>query len=190
VTSVLNQQAANNGLEYVIETFHTTQSSRVNTNTINLESRRTVSRALAAYFRERPVPAVETDSFLASDLTTGGYLDVQWRAGSLYFPTTALRQSTGILNAPECYAMMARNFSVGDGVGVSPEQYIAGHGVLGVSLERSSTLDSTGVPLSNSRTLALNCTFENSPSSPMNISLFLQHMCLIRCFLSSTSLEI
>ena len=54
----------------------------------------------------------------------------------------------------------------------------------GTSLERDSgTLDLSGIPLSNSRTLAIQAQF--SDSSLKNYSFYLQHVALCRVFLNT-----
>ena len=59
----------------------------------------------------------------------------------------------------------------------------------GTSLERDSgTLDLSGIPLSNSRTLAIQAQFADS--SLKNYSFYLQHVALCRVFLNNVSVEV
>ena len=92
------------------------------------------------------------------------WLDVQSRVGSLYLPTqSSLRASSAALLAPEIYAQSLLAFEKYRGSngtsGVGLQQFEDGAAVFASSLERD-TLGGSGIPLSNSRTLAVDATFE------------------------------
>ena len=62
-----------------------------------------------------------------------------------------------------------------------------GLAVIPVNLERSSVQDVSGLPLNNSRVLALNATFNDSVSR--EVKLFLQYLKIARVFMDNTELE-
>ena len=192
----LNMSASSTGLEIVINTFFNTQASRAGNNSVNLESRKAVSRALRAFFKERApktVGAANVDAFASMGVEADGIIDAQVRVGSLYFPNSSLRNSNALHNAAELYAMTIRSFSSLGGdkaVGTSLEEYKTGHAVLGVALERSTSHDLAGIPISNSRVLALNATFVRAPDGFATlIDFYLEHIVLVRAFLSNATLE-
>ena len=191
----LNMSASSTRLEIVINTFFNTQASRAGNSNVNLESRKAVSRALRAFFKERPpkgIGASNVDAFASLAVSTDGIIDAQVRVGSLYFPNSSLRNSNPEHNAAELYAMTVRSFSTLGGdkaVGTSLTQYKTGHAVLGVALERSTSHDLAGIPISNSRVLALNATFARAPAGGIAtlIDFYLEHIVLIRAFLSNAT---
>lgn len=195
----LNQMASTSGLEVVYSTFFDTQSSRA-TSTLNLESRKAVSRALGAVFKERApkaaTGAANVDAFAATTIDSNtGPTDVQFRLGSLYFPNSALRQTSPLLNTAETYQMAMRFLSnkkqsPHGGCSVSPADFVATENVLAVDLERSSTLQLSGVPISNSRCLALNAAFRDTPATATLIDFWLNYVTLARVFLSNSVIEV
>jgi hypothetical protein len=62
--------------------------------------------------------------------------------------------------------------------------------VIAVSLERSSMLELSGIPLSNSRTLCLNATFTDTSPPNFNSYLFLEYASLARVFISNATVEV
>ena len=93
ITRALNESAASSGLEIVFKTYFTTVGSRSNTNVINVESRRACSRAMSAFYIElTPRSSVLATNPLNTDFISAntGPVQTQWRAGSLYFPNSAI----------------------------------------------------------------------------------------------------
>ena len=189
----LNQMASSSGLEYLFTTWYST-SGRRNTNSINIESRKAVSRALLMFYVETKPEAVDdykVDCFKSVDPK---WLDVQCRVGSLYLPTqSSLRASTAALLAPEIYAQSLLAFEKFRGsmgtAGVGLQQFEDGAAVFASSLERD-TLGGSGIPLSNSRTLAVDATFEEpAQGESFFVSLFLKYTSLCRIYLSNIVLE-
>jgi len=188
----LNQMASSSGLEYLFTTWYST-SGRRNTNSINIESRKAVSRALLMFYVEtRPESAddYKVDCFRSVDPK---WLDVQCRVGSLYLPTqSSLRASTALLLAPEIYTQSLLAFEKYRGPmtpGVGLPQFENGAAIFASSLERD-TLGGSGIPLSNSRTLAVDATFEEpAAGESFFVSLFLKYTSLCRIYLSNIVLE-
>ena len=193
----LNNMAATGGLEVVIDTCACTLGSRTS-NTINMECRKAVSRSLQVVYCERAAKAstaTKTCSLSSAALTTtAGPIDVSWQLGSSYFPNSALRGQTPIILSPETYTHMLQTFRMyctdNKRAKCTLKNFVNGSAALGTSLERSTVLSLAGQPLSNSRVLALNASFIDTPASTLNVSMFLWHVCLIRCFNSNVIVEI
>jgi hypothetical protein len=182
----LNEQTATSGLEIVYKTYFNTQGTR-QTSFINAESRKAVSRALSCIYRERyaSVGATSNTDLFTLPLEDMSPTSIQFRVGNLYFPLAPI-QGAGALTSFE----LANQFS-----SVFPDGYIdqAAYSNIsacfGTSLERDSgTLDLSGIPLSNSRTLAIQAQFADS--SLKNYSFYLQHVALCRVFLNNVSVEV
>lgn len=190
----LNQMASSSGLEYLFTTWYST-SGRRNTNSINIESRKAVSRALMMFYVEtKPEDALtdyKNDCFKS---VPPKWLDVQARVGSLYLPTQAsLRASDALLLAPEVYTQSLLAFEKFRGAtgnaGVSLQLFENGAAIFASSLERD-TLGGSGIPLSNSRTLAVDATFvAPDQGESFFVSLFLKYTSLCRIYLSNIVLE-
>ena len=191
--------SSTSGLEIVINTVSTTLGSRI-TSSVNMEVRKAVSRSLCVVYTERPSKAaagVSKTCALASAALSlhAGVIDHSFQLGSQYFPNTSVRGTNPMLAAPETYIHMLQTFRR-----FSPENSRAkcsfrgfqfgGSAAIGTSLERSEALSLAGQPLSNSRVLALNATFEDTPTVNLNCSMFLWYVALIRVFNSNTVVEI
>lgn len=195
----LNETAASSGLEVVFKTVFNTVATRT-TNSINLESRRSCSRALCAFYRETAVRDNLTSEPMGTlDVTsTQGLISGQFRAGSLYFPNSVISGSTPDVCAPEAYFQTLKGMNRYNRIdATSPassfESYVGstskkGANLFAVSLERSTTLELAGIPLSNSRTLALNATFIGDTGH--NVNFFLEYATLARVFISNCTVEV
>ncbi len=190
----LNQMASSSGLEYLFTTWYST-SGRRNTSSINIESRKAVSRALLMFYVEtEPEDLVNDHRKDCFKSVPPKWLDVQCRVGSLYLPTQAsLRASSALLLSPEIYSQSLLAFekfrgSMGN-AGVGLQQFENGAAIFASSLERD-TLGGSGIPLSNSRTLAVDATFvEPAQGESFYVSLFLKYTSLCRIYLSNIVLE-
>jgi hypothetical protein len=161
-----------------------------------MESRRACSRALSAFYLEQ----AQITGFLTGERSTvaskaiddGGPVSVQFRAGSLYFPNTAIAATIPELCGPENFQMALQcfnKFNTNISAAVTYPEYSSGGSlILGTTLERSTALDLTGIPLSNSRVLALNATFANADAS--TAYLFLEYVTLARVFISNCTVEV
>ena len=187
----LNQMSASSGLEYVYSTYFNTNDRRT-TTLVNIESRKAVSRALSMVYIESPVVADESarDTFASGQAR---FIEAQARVGSLYLPTqSTLRAATPALLSPEIYghAMLAFNrYTSGASVAANFESFTLSSestAIFATSLERD-TLGGSGIPLSNSRTLAFDATF--SDANPYYVNLFLKFTSLARIYLSNVVLE-
>ena len=194
VMRTLNEAAASSGLEVVFPTYFTTIQSRSST-LLNMESRRACSRALSAFYLEQvPVDGwlIKTSTVASKAIDQGGPISVQFRAGSLYFPNTAISDASALVAGPENFQMALQCFNKYNTSISSSVKYVDyttnGSLVLGTTLERSTALDLTGIPLSNSRVLALNATFANATT--VTCYLFLEYVTLARVFISNCTVEV
>jgi hypothetical protein len=185
--------ASSSGLEYLFTTWYST-SGRRNTNSINIESRKAVSRALMMFYVETKPEAADDYKNDCFKSVPPKWLDVQARVGSLYLPTQAsLRASDALLLAPEIYSQSLLAFEKFRGAtgnaGVGLQVFEDGAAIFASSLERD-TLGGSGIPLSNSRTLAVDATFvAPAQGESFYVSLFLKYTSLCRIYLSNIVLE-
>lgn len=193
ITRSLNESAASSGLEIVFKTYFTTVGSRANTNTINVESRRACSRAMSAFYIELPPRTVvnTTNPLLTTPISaTSGPVQNQWRAGSLYFPNSAISGTAPQVSAEnyqgalQCFNKYASPLNPA----ISFEYFRNNLSVMATTFERSTALDLAGIPLSNSRVLALNATFADTVSRTSY--LFLEYITLARVFISNCTVEV
>jgi hypothetical protein len=105
----LNELSATNGLEIVYTDWEKTEAFYGSTNTaVNIEIRKSCSRALKAFARVRAINDGNTPGFNDSFAAEPGFpwKEYQWQLGSLYFPQQPVRsQSDDPWDiAPEAYA--------------------------------------------------------------------------------------
>jgi hypothetical protein len=251
IQRALNELSATNGLEIVYCDYerdsHTTGGALT---TLNMEIRKSCSRALKAFARIRTTSASaieekdgdaavtnevklddqKRDSFAAE--TTFPVYEYQWRLGSLYFPQqpvrspdtvegalqTAVTSYTYLLEAIDKYHGGSRaphipfsDFSESKNQhdsGVSGSYKVDSHSI-GVTLERSTMFNLAGIPVNNSRVLALSAKLRDtngdaasitSPTGGYNLKansqsfvrqadVFLKYVRLARVFLNNVEVE-
>lgn len=199
---VLNQAAAANSLEITATTCHNTISSRV-TSSLNLDSGKSVSRALGSVFKERPASATyvqNSERFASKPFDTASFLSqYQLRIGSLYFPQSQLTGDSARISSPSLYSQtltMWDRFFQGSGIScsVSEKRFRQSQAAVAQTLERSNVLSLSGVPLSNSRILSLNAQFAGTdylnPIPGTQIDFFLYYVTLLRVYNSSVIVEV
>ena len=103
VLRTLNQISSSSGLEYIFNSWFTTSDKRT-TSSMEIESRKAVSRALAAVYCEQKVGTEATRDSYSSAAPT--FLEAQYRIGSQYYPQAPLRGSTAALRSPELNCML------------------------------------------------------------------------------------
>lgn len=199
----LNETSASSGLEIVIKTAHNSFGNRTGTKSLNADMGKACSRALSFILKERPyvaATAASTDHFKAFSYDATNYVD-EWQArvGSLYFPMSSIRAGDGKHrgSTPELFATALRSFgklyqSAGVSAGLTEAQYRNGCAVFAQELERSNVQELSGIPLSQSRTLSVNCTWAGSSNNPSDtqIDFYLVFVSLIRVFSSNVVVEI
>ena len=194
VLRTLNQMSSSAGLEYVYNTYFTTSGKRSST-TVSIESRKAVSRALMAFYietaSESATEEYKVDSFRS---ITPAATDIQARVGSLYLPSqSSLRGNFPYHLSPELYAHALLAFDKyrqsTNSAAVTLQDFENGAAIFASSLERD-TLGGAGIPLSNSRILAVDATFTPPPEGVSYFAaLYLKYTSLARIYLSNIVLE-
>ncbi len=213
----LNERAANDGLEIMFRTWHTSSYTSTSSGDYHVEVRKAVSRAFGALAVFRP--SIPTADKLASDHNaTNGYAfkHWQWRAGNLYFPhqrmenrlTTNNLSSSGeetehsivtlvTPGAGETFNHLQRLF--GKHVEQNAENAMNSRffahkpthplSIIPLDLERTTVQDLSGIPLNNSRVLALDFGLEEGAGQSGTVSIYLQHLKIARVFMDNTEIE-
>jgi hypothetical protein len=175
----MNQLASTGGLElsYVstAATFTTGASSQ---NRFSINANLSVSRALHVFAVEVPASALvgDQDSF---NCGLGNELDTwQFRVGSLYMPNAPVQGLKDSLiqtlhsfdKLRNCHqsSNCAVDFDSFEGK-ISPSSGERNNAAVGATLERSSTLNLSGVPISQSRALVLDISYSTAGTYNMAI---------------------
>lgn len=197
VLRVLNTQCASSGLEIVSSTVHDTAATRLAAS-LNLDCGKAASRSLGFVYRERSAQDLtdaKTDKFACYPISSSFYPTFfQSRVGSLYMPLAGFKNingAGGYRTVPyEIYANNVQDrFSQMGGVATNLVQFMQSRFQIYQTLERSSVIDLSGIPLSNSRILNVQSIWNAAPSSATLVDLFLQYAVLIRVFLSGSNIE-
>lgn len=198
----LNELSAVNGLELVYSDWETTEYNSSN-STQNIEVRKAASRALKALVRQRPTANITnslTDSFRAAEFDTVEY---QWQLGSLYFPQQPVKHASAINNSVESYAQTLDCFDKLQPSSRPPltilkndardfrehhQTFQDGACTIGVTLERSSLFNNSGIPINNARILAFNQT--RTAATAVTSTVFLKYVKMARVFLNNIEVEV
>lgn len=174
-------ESATTGLEFYYETWDRTRHNISASNKANITVRKAVSRALSAHAKTRLTANVELkseDSMASETYKVGGQF---WRLGSLNFPNQRLNDKNEQYN----YAQYAfgkwlhphKNNSV------SLQDFKGTEGLCAVTLERSSVLSLSGLPVNNSRTLQIEIDYDDAQNR--DIDVFMNYLQLARVFPSN-----
>jgi hypothetical protein len=206
----LNEHSAVHGLEIVYPDFDCSQQDAPNTD-FNQEVRKACSRALKAFSVIRDKAKVDrnqtlTDKGQSDEWNVARY---QWRLGALYFPhqpvvhagvsdrDKLMTSKEAYFHALDCFGRIAPN---GVYANVTHTEFCRNFGLVACSLERSSLFNLSGVPINNSRILALQMQFLNrtntkadgSPAPQVKqrtVDTFLKYVKLARVFLNNVEVE-
>lgn len=239
ISRVLNERAANNGLEIPFRTWHTSHFiSPTEKSDYNIEVRKAVSRAFGALAFVRPVYAEDDEKspiFDPNETISFLFKEWQYRAGNLYFPHQRMRRResinyinptvdidiTELSNPIHCGAletyyhfqrMFGKNkthfnendfpiefYRTADSGGIAvPDPWLdetnsneirscRNYCILPVDLERSTTTDLSGIPMNNSRVLALD--FTTCTAVQAHVSIHMQYLKVARVFMDNTEVE-
>jgi hypothetical protein len=175
----LMAEASATGLEFFYETWDRTKHNITLSNKANITVRKAVSRALSAFAKTRTivgsVDELKRDSQASEPNKVSGMF---WRLGSLNFPNQRLTS----LEEQYFYAQYAmgklqhphKNNSV------SLDDFKDTEGIVAVSLERSSVLSLSGLPVNNSRTLQVELDYSSSENR--DIDIYMRYLQLARVF--------
>jgi hypothetical protein len=183
--AVLNDESAENGLEYTYTRVFTSKEPTANAN-INHQVKKAVSQGIRAFEEEEKLTATQAFS---SNLPFTQY---QFRVGSNYYP----QQRIDTLN--EGYwttnALYNKNTTAGwFSNALTYDEYAAvgtlvGNVILGGSFETDSRLNLSGVPINNSATLTLEAT--TAAATTYTWYVFLEYIAVARSFLTNVEVKI
>lgn len=197
----LNEQSSVNGLEIVYPDYETTTATiPPGGSGAHVEVRKACSRALRATARLRTVTTTLNAEWLVNSFESqlfgaAAVKALQWQLGSLYFPHQALNSAQ---NPSYAYAWALSQFQCLQPKDVhttfptvSRENYKVTDQTWAVCLERSTLFNLSGMPINNSRVLALNMDSAgaNGATQQTNITLFLKYVKLARVFLLNIEVE-
>ena len=173
----LMQESAATGLEFFYETWDRTRHN-ITSSKANITVRKAVSRALSAHAKTRLTAntALTTADSMASE--TNDVTSMFWRLGSLNFPNSRLKSKVEqYYYAQYAFGKLQHPHKSNS---ISLSDFEGDEGIVAVTLERSSVLSLSGLPVNNSRTLQLEMDYGGSNSR--DIDVFLNYLQLARVF--------
>ena len=201
ITRVLNEHAALQGLEIPIITYAHV-SDVVSAGQNNYEVRKAVSRALSVITKFGPKTGVgeAKDSMRSSPWRLTSF---QTRCGSLYFPNNPISGATSDETVAQAYHTTLQAFGKHRAPSSEPavtlEEFRNKFGVITTSLERSSMLNLTGIPINSSRIAENRVTYTADGAAPANareilaantqVDTWISFVRLVRVFLNSVQIE-
>jgi hypothetical protein len=174
----LMQEAASTGLEFFYETYDRTRHNVSASDKANITVRKSVSRALSAFVKTRITENTDKlteDSMASEPNAVKGFF---WRLGALNFPNSKLNS----LEEQYYYAQYAmkklehphKNNSI------SFQDFQGDEGIVAVTLERSSVLSLSGLPVNNSRSLQVELDYSGTANRDMDV--YMHYLQLARVF--------
>ena len=190
VQKTLNDEASKNGLEYTYNRWHTSKTVATSTD-VSIQIEKSVAQAQMLYatmIAQSRVLSVTADSF-ASD--TWDVSEWQARIGSLYQPNEAVKDSAQ--DGLESYFIFQSvydkaKYSHAEN-SISVADFTSIHGCIATSFERDQALNLSGQAVNNSRQVELNVTLA-SWSANINVTAFLQYVCVARAFMDNCAVSI
>jgi hypothetical protein len=175
----LMQESAASGLEFFYETWDRTRHNISSSNKANVTVRKAVSRALSAHAKTRLTDdsnSITKDS-VASE--PNAVSKMSWRLGSLNFPNAPLEEKVEqYYYAQYAFGKLEHPHKSNS---ISLTDFIGTEGIVAVTLERSSVLSLSGLPVNNSRTLQLELDYSGDGAT-RDIDVFLNYLQLARVF--------
>lgn len=192
VQKTINQQSAEAGLEYAYPRVYTNPVMPGSSSSISAQVRKAVSQANYAWavsLDSSKYNQIGQDSFAAVAWDTTRY---QWRLGALYFPLQPLdvTLNDGVESLKQALEVYDKNKLSFSPPNVTLAQYLAGKGIIAVAMEKDAELDSSGLPVNNSRVLELNATFTGTVGGTREVLIFLDYNAVSRSYVDNTSVNI
>jgi hypothetical protein len=193
--AVLNDESADNGLEYTYTRVFTSKEPTANT-TINHQIKKAVSQATRAFAvaidSDEEEKLTSTQAFSSNIPFTDNSSSWQWRIGSNYYPQQRVDTlSEGYWTTNGIYS---KNVDSGwFSNSLSYDEYAAvtgqiGNTIFGGSFETDSRLNVSGVPINNSATLTLEAT--TAAATTYTWYVFLEYIAVARSFLTNVEVKI
>jgi hypothetical protein len=184
---VLHEQSASiEGLEIVFPSYDIVGGILQSTETtLHQASRRAVSQANIAWLKSRPstnIANFAVDSFLSEDNDVKSY---QFNLGSLYFPNQPITDKKEMYaNALYSWGQLSKDklpsVTYGEfaGTGLANDKYA----MYPVTIERSTMLESSGLPLVSGRALNVSATFNTGVQRQIDV--VLQYTKVVKQFIT------
>ena len=193
VQKTINQQSADAGLEYAYERVYTNPVVPGASAALSAQVRKAVSQANYAWavsLESKDYTDLTKDSFAAESWTTTRY---QWRLGALYFPLQPL--DVNLADGVESYKQALEVYDKNKLNFIPPNVTLAefksgGKAIMAVTLEKDAELDSSGLPVNNSRVLEVNATWSGAVSATTEVLIFLNYNAVSRSYVDNTSVNI
>jgi hypothetical protein len=177
----LNMIAAQSGLAYEWESVHTTVNTS-NGTSANFVSLKSASRALGATLHIAETARLTTDSSNSMNNEPFAVTQSQWSLGSQYLPVRPITTIPGhYYNLLYSFDSLqhCREFAPQ----LSMDEFVASHGMVAATLERSSVLQANGQATRSSRPLLADVSWENAV--PRTTFMFLRYQRLLLCYSDS-----
>lgn len=204
----MNERSANDGLEIVFRTWHTSKHQTKNSS-LHMEVRKAVSRAFGAFAVGR-IEGQVVDLPVQSRHGNQAQLirNWQWRAGNLYYPQQKVANPTLDGQQKHTFQSAHKFFNKhkhskqpnsctlkrfeGDSVPPADKRNNFSQ-IYPVDLERTTLQDLSGIPLNNSRVLSFSGEFNSNLTLAVDeeyvVTIFLQHLKIARVFMDNTEME-
>jgi hypothetical protein len=197
VQRALMQQCGNVGLDYAFYT-HYEQGGPASSTAINFEVNKSVSRAMSLmwiYQEAQNTAAPQGNVGIVRRMGTSANRNVRQfvRLGSLFWPNTEITTTSaehatefyyntvaGVKKASNCQDQMAVSYSQFRNVAGSDDDLH--YNINFQTLERSDTLEGSGLPVNNSRTLEVRQGFSGAAVGAKEIKTYLKYMALAKVF--------
>ena len=193
VTRVLNETAATSGLEIPFVTYSHVEDA-VSQGSNNWEIRKAVSRSLSVITKlsvQETVAGEETKDSMRS--VEHNIESFQCRVGSLYFPNNPVSGDSAdrTLSSMYFHAMHAfvKPKTPSAPSGVTLGEYKSHLGAIVTTLERSSALLLTGVPVNASRVCEVRARVKDANAANLTADSWLSYVRLIRVFINQVEVE-
>jgi hypothetical protein len=173
----LMQESSTNGLEFYYETYDRTRHNISASNKANITVRKAVSRALSAFAKTRLTSQVDNLAEDCMDSEENKVAGFFWRLGSLNFPNQKLLSKTEqYYYAQYVFNKFAKPHQSNS---VSLDDFLKKEGLVTVTLERSSVLMLSGLPVNNSRTLQVELDYDTSANRDIDVYMHYLQLCRI-----------
>jgi len=187
----LNAESASSGLEYTYPRYHTS-SSTVSSTSVTAQVRKAVSQASMVngyLLTQANILDRTADSMASAPWNVSSW---QYRVGSLYFPNQAVTD-TATPTGKESLMMLqvaydkAKHASMENSVGV--DEFTSSFGGMVMGIEKDASLNLSGLPINNSRTLELQATLA-SWTANLELVVYLEYQSVAKAFIDNCAVSV
>jgi hypothetical protein len=200
-SKLLNLESSQSGLEYTFPRVYNYSSTfPAGSTTANIQCSKAVSQATQAFVISQGstnVQNFQVDSFLSEQFAAKTF---QMRLGSAYYPNQAVVNQTattsGSIRGMETYLMTMSAFEKMkmpyQETSITPLAYSTNRAILAVDFQRNQSLQISGLPINNSRTLEI--LLERDPAfdagQSRDINVFLTYISVAKAYIDNLSVSI